>query len=184
MSTILAADLGKTLLEDTEASKIDILDSIKPLDKPKSGENSISATMSLIDYVSWTASMENGRECLPLNRPTLLLACLCFVRLYTLWNFHEIGLMLQLNFPDLLGSYDRESLREFVWWLWEYTQMTRPDWLRGMHLLSSGEIAWPILFMLQRQEFRCSCMFPTGWTEGQEAEVDLWRYLLGLMNLR
>lgn len=140
--------------------------------------------MSLIENVSRIFTFENGRQTLPLNRPTLLLACLCFVRLYTLWNFHEIGLVLQLNFPDLLAPYDRESLREYMWWLWEYTQMTRPDWLGGMHQLSSGEIAWPILFMLQRQEFRCSCMFPDGWRDGQEAEVNLWRYLQGLMNLR
>lgn len=140
--------------------------------------------MPLIEHVSQIVSFENGRQIIPMNRPTLLLACLCFIRLYTTWTFHEIGLILQLNFPEMLGPFDRDAVKDYVWWLWEYTQTTRPDWLQGMHELSSGEIAWPVLFMLQRQDFRCSCMFPDGWRDGQEAEVDLWRYLQAMMNLR
>ena len=140
--------------------------------------------MSLIENVSWTATIHNGRQILPLNRPTLLLACLCFIRLYTLWDFDEIGSVLRHNFPELLDSHGSESVGDTVRRLWDYTRTTRPDWLRDMHRLSSGEVAWPILIMLQRQEFRCSCMFPTGWRDGQEAEVDLWSYLRALMDVR
>ena len=140
--------------------------------------------MSLVQPVSWIATIENGILTLPLNRPTLLLACLCLTRLYMLWNFHDIGLVLKANFPDLLNCYDEYSLHTHMQWLWEQTQATRPDWLRNMDQLASGEIAWPIFSMLQRQEFRCSCMFPAGWRDGQEGEVDLLQYLQGLMNVR
>lgn len=61
------------------------------------------------------------------NRPTILLACLCFLRLYTSWNFDEVGLVLRNNFPDLLSSYDAEALRRLLQRLWAYTREYRTN---------------------------------------------------------
>lgn len=52
-----------------------------------------------------------------------------------------------------------------------------------MDQLSSGDVGWPVMEMLRRQEFRCSCLFPEGWRDGQEAEVDTSRYLERLMTV-
>ena len=137
--------------------------------------------MSLVQPVTFESVVVDGRQCLPRNRPTILLACICFLRLYTAWSFGEIGLVLRNNFPELLGSYDSEARTQLLRRLWEHTKNHRPDWLNGMHEFLQEDLAWALLHMLQCQLFRCSCMFPTGWRDGQAGEVDVWRYLCGLM---
>ena len=140
--------------------------------------------MSLVQPVTLESLMVDGRQLLPRNRPTILLACLCFLRLYTLWSFDDIGVALSNNFPELLGSYEAEARTQLLRRLWEYTQAHRPYWLSGMSDFTHRDIAWTLFRMLQRQQFRCSCMFPDGWRDGQAGEVDVWHYLSGLMSLQ
>lgn len=140
--------------------------------------------MSFVQPVTFESLVVNGRHYMPRNRPTILLACLCFLRLYTTWSFDEIGIVLHDNFPELLGSYDSEARAQLVRRLWDYTLNHRPYWFQGMHESLREDEVWELLRTLQRQLFRCSCMFPAGWRDGQPGEVDVWLYLRDLMSLQ
>ena len=140
--------------------------------------------MSLVQPVTLENVVVDGRQLLPRNRPTILLACLCFLRVYTRWSFDEIGVVLLNNFPELLGLYEAEARTQLLRRLWEYTQVHRPYWLSGMSDFALGDTAWTLFHVLQRQQFRCSCMFPDGWRDGQAGEVDMWHYFGSLIGLQ
>ena len=135
-------------------------------------------TRAIMSLVQRTTPFDQG--ILP-NRPTILLACLCFLRLYTRWTFDEIGEVLLNNFPELLSSHDNEALVQLLRRLWAYTRVLRPTWLDGMHEFMQQNMAWSLLDILQRQLFRCSCTFPAGWRDRQTGEVDIGPYLCRLL---
>lgn len=141
--------------------------------------------MSLIERVSPSgAYFVNGHQHLAQDRPTVFLACLSILRRYTDFAWPMIGSTLRNNFPELLSGQSDASLPQHLGSLWDHLKTARPEWLRGMQRGQGDDTAGPILRMLERKDFCCSCLYPAGWSNWQRSEVDLFPYLNELIDAR
>ena len=141
--------------------------------------------MPIVERVSPLGALFiNNRQSLAMNRPTLLLACLCVLCTYTDLPWVIRVQYLRTNFPELLNVYDYTTLLANLRVLWDAVQAVRPEWLQGMQRGQGEDIAGPVLNLLHNKAFCCSCLYPPGWANWQESEVDVFRYLKGLMEAR
>lgn len=97
---------------------------------------------------------------LTLNRPTILLACICLLRIHTNFPDRLISVVLLHSFPDIPLLPGDVSL------FFEHTCVNRPHWVREMglmdnddgifqgtiHILSTGVLADVRLFPLTARE--------------------------------
>lgn len=139
--------------------------------------------MSLVQSVSPCGALfVDDRQHLARNRPTLLLACLGMLCRYTDLPWLTIGSALRVNFPELLAGYGDASLLVHLRSLWDEVRAVRPEWLNGMQRGQGEDTAISVLNLLRHKAFCCSCLFPAGWRNWQEGEVDVFWYLNQLVN--
>lgn len=141
--------------------------------------------MSLIQRVSpLGAPFIANRQLLTLDRPTLLLACLCVLSTYSSHSWPCISTILLANFPELLIHHSNPfgpDLATNLRHIWHETRRLRPEWLDGMRRGEGLENAGQVLGLLERRAFSCSCLYPEGWRDWQQGEVDVFWYLRALL---
>ena len=141
--------------------------------------------MPIVERVSPLGALFiNNRQSLALDRPTLLLACLCVLCTYTDFPWLVRVHYLRVNFPELLNVYDHATLLGNLSLTWEAVRTVRPEWLQGMRRGQGEDIAVSVLSLLHNKVFCCSCLYPPGWVDWQRGEVDIFRYLQGLIEAR
>ena len=141
--------------------------------------------MPLVERVSPLGALFiNNRQSLALDRPTLLLACLCVLCTYTDLPWSSRVHHLRINFPELLHVYDYTTLLVNLGVVWDAVRAVRPEWLQGMRRGQGEDIAESVLSLLYNKVFCCSCLYPPGWVNWQESEVDVFPYLKGLIEAR
>lgn len=98
---------------------------------------------------------------LTLNRPTILLACICVLRLHTDIPDHLITFILLRSFPDM-----PLRIRD-VRMLFDHTCVNRPGWVREMRVASiQDEIIWGTMLLLRSNVMADVNLFPLAAGEG------------------
>lgn len=106
--------------------------------------------------------LQHSPPTLTLSRPTILLACICLLRLHTDFPDHLIAHVLFRSFPDM------PLLPTDIRLFFDHTCVIRPRWVREMCLAENDdEIVLGTMELLRSRVLADVSLFPLGAEEGR-----------------